>query len=196
MRTTEGLSLIEALATLALAGVLAMTTLPHLGRMRASALAAAGARHLAVTFHALRWNSVAQGVAHGLWFLEQGGGWVWYVVRDGNGNGLRMAEIVSGTDATKSGPHRLEDVVSRVTLGFPAGGPFPEIPPGSGSLDTGDPIQIGNTSILAFGPGGTSSSGTLYLTGGHEQLYAVVLYGKTAKIRVWRFIARTGRWTS
>ena len=56
-----------------------------------------------------------------------------------------------------------------------------------------DPIRIGSTDLLSFGPLGTATSGTLFLTDRHTRLYAVVLYGRTAKIRVWRFSMETGR---
>jgi hypothetical protein len=165
--------------------------------MRASALTAAGARQLAVTLQALRWKSVAEGRVHGLYFTEEDGEWAWYRVRDENGNGLRTAEVLGGTDRILGGPHRLGDVASGVVLGFPPTGPFPKIPPQSGWIENlNDPIRIGNTNLLSFSPLGTASSGTLYVTDGSRQLYAVVLYGRTAKIRVWRFSAASGQWIS
>src|SRR6185295_14772541 len=92
---------------------------------------------------------------------------MWYEVRDDNGNGLRVAEVKKGVDATLSGPHRLEDSVERVTLGFPPIGSIPKIPPDSGTIaGLEDPIRIGSTDLLTFSPLGTASSGTLYVTDG------------------------------
>jgi Tfp pilus assembly protein FimT len=197
MNKNRGVTFLEAVVFLALVGLVAAVAVPALGDMRASALTAAGARHLAVTLHALRWKSVAQGRGHGLLFVEAGQGWVWYEVRDGNGNGLRTAEVRAGTDPTLAGPHRLEDVATGVSLGFPPGGPYPRIPPGAGWISRrDDPVRIGNTDLLTFSPVGTASSGTLYVTDGRERLYAVVLYGRTARIRVWRYSEARAQWTS
>jgi hypothetical protein len=197
MRKHSGATLLEATLYLVLTALAAAAVLPALGNMRASALTAAGARHLAVTLHALRWKSVALGRVHGLRFVRDAAGWCWYEVRDGNGNGLRSAEVENGTDTTLTGPHRLDDVASGVILGFPAVGPIPQVPPGPGWIDTrDDPVRIGHTHLLSFGPLGSSSTGTFYVTDRRRQLYAVVLYGRTAKIRVWRYVAATGRWVA
>ena len=188
---------LESLVGLVLVGLIASGVAPALARMRASALTAAGARHVTVMLHSLLWRSVAGRSVHGLYFVRQDGGWSWFEVLDGNGNGLRSAEVSGGTDPTLSGPHRLEDVVSGVTLGFPPGGPFPRIPPATGWIDNlDDPIRFGNSDLVSFGPLGTSSSGTLYLTDSRERLYAVVLYGPTARVRVWRYQPSSGRWIS
>ena len=37
---------------------------------------------------------------------------------------------------------------------------------------------------------------TLFVTDSRRRLYAVVLYGNTGKIRIWRYELRTGRWIS
>ena len=82
-----------------------------------------------------------------------------------------------------------------IRLGFPPGGPFPELPPGQGLIDElDDPIRIGNSELLSFSPLGSSSGGKLFVTDQRSRLYAVVLYGNTGKIRVWRYEARTQQW--
>jgi type II secretory pathway pseudopilin PulG len=197
MSRARGITLLETVVCVVLASLAAVAVLPALGKMRASALTAAGARHLAVTLQALRWKSVAQGRGFGLYFVRDASGWCWYEVRDGNGNGLRAAEIANGSDPTLSGPRRLENVASGVTLGFPPGSPIPRVPPSEGWIhDLDDPIRIGRSKLLAFSPSGTSSSGSLYVTDGRERLYAVVLYGRTAKIRVWRYAPASRQWNS
>jgi type II secretory pathway pseudopilin PulG len=197
MSDARGITLLETVVTVVIVSLAVIVVLPALGRMRASALTATGARHLAVTCHALRWKSVAQGRGHGLYFVRDTTGWSWYEVRDGNGNGLRLIDIANGSDPTLAGPRRLEDVASGVTLGFPLGNPIPRVPPSTGWIDDlDDPIRIGNTKLLAFSPAGTSSSGTIYVTDRREHLYAVVLYGRTAKLRVWRYAAASGQWNS
>ena len=195
--TSAAFTLTEVVISVALVGVVTSALLPAAARIRSAALTAAGARQIAVSLHALRWKSVALGRSHGLLFDRDAAGWIWYVVADGNGNGLRTAEVLDGSDLTLSGPHRLEEAVSGVTLGFPVTRPIPRVPPGQGPIDDlDDPIQIGNTNLLAFGPLGTASSGTLYVTDRVRRLYAVRLYGKTARITVWFYNTKSGRWTT
>lgn len=195
MRQGAGTSLLEALVAVTLIGLATVILLPALAESGSSARTGAGARQVALTLHAMRWKSVAGNKNCGLAFERDSTGWRWLEVQDGNGNGLRSAEIADGTDVVVSGPHRLQSMVSSVTFGFPGSGPYPAVPPGTGTLrNLDDPIQFGRSDLVAFSPLGSASSGTLYVTDG-KGLFAVVLFGRTARVRVWRFDARGRRWT-
>lgn len=196
MHGRSGISLIESLVVLSLLGIAAAIVLPSAATMISGARAAAGARQMAMALHAQRWTSVTRNARHGLYFVQDSNGWLWYEVRDGNGNGLRTAEIEDGTDETLAGPRRLEWIVNDVTLGFPAAGPIPRIPPGTGYLSgLDDPVKFGASNIVSFSPFGSASSGTIYVTGGDDTLYGVLLFGPTARVRVWRFDVSTSRWS-
>jgi hypothetical protein len=56
-------------------------------------------------------------------------------------------------------------------------------------------VQFGRSDVVSFSPRGASSSGTLYVTDGKDALYAVVVFGPTVRLRVWRFLRREHRWT-
>jgi hypothetical protein len=196
MRDATGFSAAETALVLALVGLSLAAALPALAERRRAALAAAGARHVAVALAALRWNSAARGTSHGLSFARDERGWLWSEVRDGNGNGLRTGELASGIDRTIRGPLRLEDAVSGITLGFPPGGPFPRVPPGTGPIDDlDDPVQIGATDLLSFSPLGTATGGTIYVTDSRARLFAVVVLGASGRVRVWRYDAARGAWS-
>jgi Tfp pilus assembly protein FimT len=192
---TSGATIAELAVAVAVLALAAAVSLPTLAEARARGAVAAATRWLVAALHAQRWRAVALGETHGLYFVREGGGWQWYEVRDGNGNGLRAREIADGTDPTLAGPHRLETAAPGVGPGFPPTGPFPEIPPAGGPIDlTADPIRFGSSDIVSFGPLGTASSGRIYLTDGRAELQAVVLYGQTGRARVWRYEAEAARW--
>jgi type II secretory pathway pseudopilin PulG len=192
---TRGWSLPELLAALIVLGLVVAICAPATAEMMAEARAAAAAREVAATLQAMRWRAVSTHRTHGLFFRLDARGWHWFVVRDGNGNGLRTAEVRDGTDPTLSGPHRIEDRVEGLQVGFPPALEIPAIPPRSGSIpDLGDPVKFGNSNLIAFSPLGTASSGTLYLTDRRYALRAVVLFGPTVRIRVWRLDTRESRW--
>jgi len=190
------MSLAEILVAIAVLVAAALVAVPVGADLLSSARAEAGARQMATTFRALRFKSVALHRQRGLLFERRGPGWIYFEVEDGNGNGLRTAEVRSGADRTISGPHRLEDEVEKATPGIPPRGPFPEVPPGGSELDEGsDPVQFGRSDLVSFSPDGRASSGTLYVTDRRNGLAAVVLYGPTARVRVWRWDPRGRRWS-
>jgi type II secretory pathway pseudopilin PulG len=193
-RTHGGYTLVEALVVLVLVGLMTGLAVPALAELRARGRAAAGARYMAGLFQQMRWRAVARSRAHGLLFEHDGRGWTWRIAQDGNGNGMRTAEVSSGIDPTLSGPHRLDRVVEQVDLGFPGAGPFPRVPPGRGIIDDPtDPVKFGRANLVSFTRLGRASSGTLYVTDNRRELFAVVLFGPTARVRVWRH--DRGRWT-
>ena len=195
MRADKGITLPESLVALAILAAAAIIAVPAGADLLSSARAEAGARQMGARFRALRFKSVAVRRYRGLLFERRGPAWVYFEVEDGNGNGLRTAEVRSGVDRTISGPHRLEDEVEKATPGVPPGGPFSEVPPGGDRLDeTSDPVQFGRSKLVSFSPDGSASSGTLYVTDRRNGLAAVVLYGPTARVRVWRWDASGRRW--
>ena len=195
MRRRSGHSLLELLVVLILLGIGTVLAFPAAADRLAVARASAAAREIALTMHALRWRAVARHASHGLLFQRDTRGWYWYVVRDGNGNGLSVAEVRRGTDLTLSGPHRISDRIQGIYPGFPPAPRIPRIPPRTGAMpDVVDPLQFGRSDLVVFSPAGSASSGTLYLTDGRYALRAVVLFGPTARVRVWRLDTREGRW--
>ena len=195
MSPQRGFSLAEAVVVIGLLAVAMLVLVPATASFLDGGRTAAAAREIAITFQSLRWKAVSRGRAHGLLFDKDDDGWFWLEVRDGNGNGLRTAEVRDNVDQTLSGPHRLEDRVRGVTLGFPPLASFPRIPPARGDIiDVDDPIKFGVSDLVSFRALGRSSSGTVYLTDGKQRLFGVVLFGPTGRVRVWRYDQRAGEW--
>ena len=196
MAASKGYTLAELLTVLAIVAMAVAVALPAAAMLRDGGRAAAGARAMATILSSQRWKSVAGHRVRGLQFRKVGSGWLWREVADGNGNGLRTAEITRGIDPVLTQDDALERRIPDVTLGFPPGGPYPEAPPGTETLNVGDdPVRFGRSDLVSFSPVGSASSGTLYVTDGRRGLFAVVLFGPTARLRVWRFRPEERRWT-
>lgn len=196
MRASKGFTLPELLVALAVVGIAVSVGIPSAAAIRESGRTEAGARLLAAELSSQRWKGVAGHGTRGLQFRRIAGGWSWREVADGNGNGLRTLEIARGVDRVLGPDVRLESLVEHVTIGIPAGGPYPEAPPGIHELREGDdPVRFGASDLVSFGPLGTASSGTLYVTDRKEGLCAIVLFGPSSRLRVWRYVPGEGRWT-
>ncbi len=194
--SVTGLSLPELLVVVTLAGIALAFVLPSFGSIHADVRLTAGARQMVSILHGQRWKSLAGNRYHGLFFERDASGWSWFEVEDGNGNGLSTAEVRDGIDRKRSGPHRLGDLAPATMLGYPANDRVRRIPPRRGWIDTGaDPIRFGPSNLVAFSPKGSSSSGTLFVTDGRRGLIAIVLYGRTGRLRVWRWHPEEKRWS-
>jgi hypothetical protein len=159
--------------------------------LAARARAIGAARALALTLHRERMDAVRTGRACGLRFEDDGGRIVYTRVADGNGNGLRTAEVADGTDPTRSTRTRIADDFAGVRFAV-----VDDVPPidGGASLAAGsDPIRIGS-SILAFSPSGTATSGTLYLASADDRQFAVRVLGATGRVRIFEFDRSGARW--
>jgi hypothetical protein len=153
----------------------------------------AAARELAQEMARLRSEAIAsrRNVAMRLTWTE--GRYVYAFYADGDGDGVRSDDIASGRDRLLGSPRDLPSRYEGVDFGL-LDAPIPEVPPGPGTLPpASDPVRFGRSDIITFTPRGTSSSGTLYVSDGTGVVSAVVLFGGTGRIRIWRF--DRARWT-
>jgi hypothetical protein len=145
----------------------------------------------ALLFRGLRQRAVSEGRAYGVRFVATPAGWTCELARDGNANGLRTSEILSGRDPRVEG---LCDPALRhegIRIGLPAAA-IPQVPPGSGTIPAPqDPVKFGSADLVSFSPSGSVSGGTLYLTDG-QRVAAVVVYGPTGRIHLFRYDPGTG----
>ena len=111
---------------------------------------------------------------------------------DGNGNGVRATEIVTGTDPELAPRQMLRDHFSGVSFGLRAN--VPDVN-GTRSSAAGDGVRIGTSRMLTLGPDGTATSGTLYVQGRKGQ-YAVRILGSTGRTRVLRFDPGARQWVN
>ena len=183
----SGWSAVETLVTLALVALVATSSAADLVLWRQRARLEGTTRRLGLTLAALRARAATAGQAHGLWVRVQGEDLHWLVVADGNGNGLRTAELLSEVDLVLDTAAQLGIEAPGIRAGLPAG-----VTGINGSAVAA--LTFGGTELLSVGPDGTSSSGTLYLSDAHGNAAALRMYGPTGRISLWRRRESEGRW--
>ena len=183
----RGMTLLELLVVLALIGLFVAFTTANLTATHRQLDFDQFAREIVESLEKCRWRAFRERCYTGIVIHENQQGFEFSFFLDGNGNGIRTLDIGKGIDASiyrsmtiwrASGD--IEAAVLKTNV--------PEIPPGKGNLDPSDPVKFGKSNIISFSPDGQSSSGSLYLScHSQNRMYAIVLYGPTAKISLWKY---------
>lgn len=186
-----GWSLVELLMVIGVSLVVGSLAAAAFAPLGANARAIGAARGLAALLQRERIEAVRTGRVCGLRFDDDGSTVGFTRVADGNGNGLRAAEITDGTDPIRGPRRRLADDFAGVR--FAIVDDLPAIDGGAGLAQGSDPVRLGST-ILAFSPTGSATSGTLYLASGNRRQFAVRILGATGRVRIFEFDRATARW--
>ena len=185
----------ELLLVVALMGLLAALGAGPVRELLGRARLRTAAAELARRMIAARWMAVTRGASVGLRFEREGEGWRVATYSDGDGDGIRGADIAGGRDRPLGSIFRAGERRGGVRFGIPGDGRFPRVPPSRGVLEGGsDPIRFGRSDIASFSPLGDATPGTAYLTDPAGRLAAVVLFGATARVRVRFFDPALGTW--
>lgn len=148
------------------------------------------AQYLASRVGQARLGAIRRARFVGLRFESVPGDYAFTSVEDGNGNGLKTAEILAGTDPSVTRAERLDAKFEGVAFGILAGVPDADGAP----VDSPDGVRLGSAAILSMNPNGSSSSGTLYVHGRERTQYAVRVLGATGRVRVLKFVETSRRW--
>jgi hypothetical protein len=143
----------------------------------------AAGRYLAQQCGVARFKAIARGRTVALRFTARDGDYSAQMFADGNGNGLRTADIAAGID-------RAVGPVELLSVQFP--GTRIAVDPALG-LDS-DPIGLSGADLLSFTPLGTATAGTIYVLGADRTQLAVRVLGVTGRARVLRYEPSTGAW--
>jgi Tfp pilus assembly protein FimT len=190
----DGFSLPEAALALALLGLLLAVSLPALASGLSRGRVATAAREMAGEMARLRSEAIAERRRVALRIAWSDGRYVYSVYADGDGDGVRSDDIAALRDPLLAGPRDLRSRYEGIDFGL-LDAAIPEVPPAPGVLaPQSDPVRFGASDTITFTPWGTSSTGTLYVSDGKESVQAVVLYGRTGRIRIWRFDRALWRW--
>ncbi len=189
-RSAAGSSLLEVLILLGVMAALLQAVAPQWVRWRQYQRVQGAADEIALVVSALRVRSAAAGQAFGVRFRARPPDLDWDIVRDGDGDGIRAADIRRGVDAIVAGPHALAADYPGVHVGLPVG----IRPPAGGTLPA-DGVAFGRADLLAIHPGGTTSSGSVYLCDAWQSCAGVRLHGPTGRIAVWTRTSDRPEWT-
>jgi type II secretory pathway pseudopilin PulG len=185
-----GFTILELLFVVAITGTLSALVVPHSLRALDDFQTRSAARYLAQRIGSARFDAINRSTTHGLRFTPAAADYTMAAVADGNRNGLRTAELVSGVDRVLTEPELLEWHFAGVAFGILEGVPDADgLPAGST-----DGVRIGSSRLLAINADGTATSGTLYLRGRGRSQYAVRVLGVTGRVRLLRFDPFQGRW--
>jgi prepilin-type N-terminal cleavage/methylation domain-containing protein len=191
--SAAGVSLIEILVVLVVAGVLAALGVPPLLRASASLRLEMAAAEIASTLRLTRAYALRHGVRVAVRFENaQSAEVAFSLYRDGDGDGVRNADIAAGVDPREQPARRLTRLGRGVRFGFPPG-PLPPAP-GGGRLVRGDPVRFNRSDLASFDPSGTSTPGTVYLTDGVRGLVAVRVASRAGRVRTMRWDPERRAW--
>ena len=139
------------------------------------------ARQLASRMAMARTQAVMRSSHVALRFEETASGIAFRTYIDGNGNGIRAADIAANVDRPLDAPMLLSDQFPGVAIAV------------SGAAGS-DPVRLGSTNILSFTPLGTSTAGSIYVRGRDQSQYVVRILGTTGRTRIQRFVEHLGTW--
>ncbi|MEM7051681.1 MAG: GspH/FimT family pseudopilin [Acidobacteriota bacterium] len=193
MGSQRGFQLLDVVISSALLMVLLTLSVPPLLRAVAGARVRAGAAEVAGIFQLAKSYAVRYSAHVGVRF-QDGSPAFWRLYYDGDGDGIRADDIAAGIDPEFLGKP-LGHLGPAARFGFPPG-PAPRDPGNLGRrLDRlEDPIRFNRSNIASFGPLGTATPGTVYLTDGRSRLSAVRVTGTTGRIRILVYDERRERW--
>jgi Tfp pilus assembly protein FimT len=190
--SVAGLALIDIVAATALIGLVTAMAVPLAATTFDRERAVVGAQYLAAELQRARMQSLRRGTSVALRIEQVGERTSLQLFVDGNGNGVLQREIDRGIDRPFGSRDWLDHHAASVSLRINQD----VIDLGSGGrLAAGsDPLRIGRTALVVFSPGGSSTSGTLYVAGRRGPQLAIRLFGATGRIRVLTFDPQARQW--
>ncbi|HVS14967.1 MAG TPA: GspH/FimT family pseudopilin [Thermoanaerobaculia bacterium] len=194
-----GYGALELIAALAIVGLVTLLTLPSVLEWSAAQRVEAAAAELVGTLRLARTYAMRHSANVALKFhletAETGITRVWFALyRDGDGDGVRNDDLARGVDPRVTRPRQLATFGSRVRFGFPAGTvPSDPSDPGRRLDRLDDPIRFNRSDLASFGPLGTSTPGSLYVTDG-RRLAVVRVQSRAGRVRVLRWDPAEERW--
>jgi hypothetical protein len=181
---------------LAIAGLLFTWSVPGLLSMTRGLRVELAANEISSRMRLARSMAVRYNLKVALKFhIDPGGRVLYSLYRDGDGDGVLSKDIASGADPSLGPPSELSHMGAHVRFGFPEG-KAPRDPGDRRRRLTRlyDPIRFNRSDMASFGPLGTGTPGSIYLTDGLRHLAVVRVFGGTGKVEVLRYDIETETW--
>ena len=188
-----GYSVAEAVAVLAIVSAVTAIVAPGVFQLSAALAVRSSAGEVRAMLFQARALAISRGRYVGVKFRRNGDRYEWALYGDGNGNGIRTAEIAAGIDP----PLGITIPWSRndVRPGILQGSRVPDPADPRRALDRlDDPIRFNASDICSFSPLGESTPGSIYLWDGRDRMAVVRVFGRTAKVRTLYFLRRDKVW--
>jgi len=182
-RSRQGFTLTELVVTLSLFSLALTLGVPLLWRSSAKLRLDLAAAELTSVLRKARTAAVARGANVAVKFRPQPEGRATYTLyQDMDGDGVRNRDIDRGIDLPLGPPQTLEHLGRGIRFGFPD---QPDLidPSGERIRHRGDPIRFNRSDLASFGPLGTATPGSLYLTDARGDFLVVRVLGRTGKVR-------------
>ena len=179
---SAGYSAAELVAVLAIAAAGMAIVVPGVFQLSATQAVRSSAGEVRAVLFQARALAISRGRYVGVKFRKNGNRYEWALYGDGNGNGIRTAEIAKGVDPPLgiAIPWSRNDVLP----GILRGGRVPDPGNPRTALDRlDDPIRFNASDICSFSPIGESTPGSIYLWDGRDRMAVVRVFGRTAKVR-------------
>ena len=190
----SGYSFVEILVVSALLLSGTMMAIPLAdGLIAGSRIRSAGHEAL-VAFYLARQTAIRSSRNTAVRFEPDARGFRMTLYKDGNGNGVRTAEILRGIDRP------VRSVFwdrGDVTIGILQGVRVPDPSnPSKALTNAADPIRFNGSNLCSFSPLGECTPGSLYLTDRKRRMAVVRVDSRSGRIRVLYFRSGDRRWES
>jgi type II secretory pathway pseudopilin PulG len=163
------------MAAVAVIGIVAAMSVPVVTAGVDRARGRAAAQYLAARVAAAKLQAVSRSANVALRFEQRDGRVLFGTVLDGNGNGVRTADITAGIDRRLEPPIELAAHYPGVVIGVVPGTPATA------------PVQVGSANLWSFTPVGTATPGSVYVRGPDGTQWVVRVFGGTGRARVLRY---------
>jgi prepilin-type N-terminal cleavage/methylation domain-containing protein len=191
----RGFQLLELLVALAVFGLVVSLSFPALLRASSGVRVGLAASEVAATFHQARAFAIRHSANVAVRFQTEGARVTWALFQDGNGNGVRNRDIDRGLDPRVTQERELGHLGAAVRFGIPKTDPPPRKVGGHGRMNRlEDPVRFNRSDLASFGPMGTATPGSVYLTDGRDHLVVVRILGRTGRIRTLAYDFDTETW--
>jgi type II secretory pathway pseudopilin PulG len=179
---------VDLLLVVALATGTAAVATPSLRAVATEQRGRQAAAFLAAEIASARQAAIHEGRSVGVVFDSGTSGWAIRTCADGNGNGLRRAEVAAGSDPCLDGSQVLDALFAGVRVAVDPSVRGPEGEPGSA-----DPVRVGRANIVSVSPAGTSTPGSVFFQAGATH-WLVRFTGGTSRIRIFRLRSGASTW--